>query len=201
MSYFSGRIPPLAKATLTPLLSRAPATFVSRVNRDSAPRRQLASAMARQTPKTFDQVLLGFENVVISRRRGNSSRSAQVPVTANHLSSQVQKDSLIRRQLAEAKCEAGKSTFTQALTGFANVTVSRRGKSPKSADNSVKQTLREFDGRDKVEAGVVEVARPKRTLELIGLEVTLLLAGRRPFRSPKSDSPSNVKGKFLVFRD
>ncbi|KAF8416433.1 hypothetical protein EV426DRAFT_578714 [Tirmania nivea] len=205
MSYFSGRIIPLAKATVTPLLSKTP--MVSKATRDSAARRQLASSMARNTPRTFNQALLGFENVVITRRRDNS-RSTQAPVPANPQSSQIlsaitsmktQKDSLIRQHLAEAKCETGKSTFTQALAGFENVTISRRGRSPKTADNTHEQTLQGFERRKKV--SMVEEPKPRTRLELIAEEVTLLLAAFPPVRQPKRNGPGDVRGKFVVFRD
>ncbi|KAF8446848.1 hypothetical protein BGX38DRAFT_618017 [Terfezia claveryi] len=199
MSYFSGRIPPLAKAAQTPLRSGA-TTKISKATRDSAARRQLAIANSRSTPRTFNQALLGFENVVISRR----GKSTQAPVLANHRASQVpsaktQKESLIRQHLAEAKCEFGKSTFAQALAGFENVTISRRGKLPKKTDNELEQALRGSDRRSKV--SVVALPKPKTVLESIAEEVTLLLAAFRPVRPPKSNAPWDVKGKFLVYRD
>ena len=192
MSYFSGRIPPLAKAALTPLRSGA-TSIVSRATRDSAARRQLAIANARDTPRTFNQASLGFENVTISRR----CKSTQASKPANHHASQIPPakthvESAIRRYLAEAKCETG-GTFTQALAGFENVTISRRGRPPhKKTDKTGEQ------GKQ----NKVSTVKAKTVLESIAEEVTLLLAACRPVRvPPKSIAPWEVKGKFQVFRD
>ncbi|KAF8453239.1 hypothetical protein BGX38DRAFT_1141673 [Terfezia claveryi] len=177
MSYFSGRIPPLAKEVLTPLRTGA-TTMISQATRDSAARRQLAIANSRSTPRTFNQALIGFENVP---------------------STKTQKEFLILQQLAEANCEFGKSTFTQALAGFENVTISRRGRLPKKTDNGLEQALRGSDRQSKV--SMVALPKPKTVLESIAEEVTLLLAASRPVRPPKSNAPWDVKGMFLVYRD